>query len=61
MPRKIAKQQLSFNTLPLWQAARQQRYRQLPLAARRLVDRYGLEPESAALLCELANLGGRGQ
>ena len=58
--RKIVRNVEPYNTLPLWQAARQQRFRQLPYAARRVSQNFGLEPATARLIAELAGLkGGR--
>ncbi len=47
----------SFNVLPLWQAARARRFRDLPLPAKRLARQLGYEPETARLIAELAGLG----
>ncbi len=50
----------SFNTLPLWQAARARRFRELPYPAKRIARQIGCEPELANLITELAGLkGGR--
>ncbi len=43
-----------FNTLPLWEAAREAELRSLPLDARRLARRFGLDAATARLLAALA-------
>ena len=53
----IPKKQLPYNTLPLWQAERQRRYRELPYAAKRLATNMHVEPEVARLIADLACLG----
>ena len=50
-----------FNGLPLWQAAREAELRALPLDARRIARRFGLDAATARLLASLAGngIGGR--
>ena len=48
----------SINDLPLWRAARERQLRELPYAARRVSDRFRLEPATARLIAELAGLNG---
>ena len=43
-----------FNKLPLWEAAREAELRSLPLDARRLARRLGLDASTARLLAALA-------
>jgi hypothetical protein len=43
-----------FNNLPLWEAAREAELRSLPLDARRLARRFGLDASTARLLATLA-------
>jgi hypothetical protein len=58
--RKIVRKAQPYNTLPLWQAARERHLRELPYAARRISQNLGVEPETARLVAELAGLkGGR--
>jgi hypothetical protein len=49
-----------YSTLPLWQAARETDLRRLPLPARRLAVRFGLDPSTARLVASLAGIGGEG-
>ncbi len=53
----IRRNQQSFNSLPLWQSARERRFHELPLPAKRLARQLGYEPETARLVAELAGLG----
>ena len=43
-----------FNNLPLWEAARESELRSLPLDAKRLARRFGLDASTARLLAALA-------
>ena len=58
---KIRSQHRNFNHLPLWEAAREAELRALPLDARRLARRFGLDAATARLLASLAghSIGGR--
>ncbi len=47
-----------FNILPLWEAAREAELRSLPLDARRLARRFGLDAATARLLATLAGHNG---
>lgn len=52
--------QLSRNTLPdlpLWLAARETDLRRLPLPARKIAARYGLDGSTARLIAMLAGIG----
>jgi hypothetical protein len=44
-----------FKNLPLWEAAREAELRSLPLNARRLARRFGLDAATARLLASLAS------
>ena len=56
--RKIYRKQEPFNTLPLWEAVRERRRRDLPYPAKLLAERFGCEPSVARLVAELAGLKG---
>ena len=43
-----------FNSLPLWEVAREAELRSLPFDARRLARRFGLDASTARLLAALA-------
>ena len=40
----------SFNTLPLWQAAREREFRALSYAERKLAEEFGVDPHITRLL-----------
>ncbi len=44
----------SFNTLPLWQAARQREFLALSYAERKLAKEFGVEPHVARVLAAQA-------
>jgi hypothetical protein len=59
---KIQSDPRHINTaLPLWRAARQAELRALPLPARRIANKYGIDATAARLVVLLAGLddGGR--
>ncbi len=51
----------SFKSTPLWQAARERLFRELPYPAKRLARQIRCEPELAILIAELAGLGDGGR
>jgi hypothetical protein len=55
---KVILKSTDFNDLPLWRAARERERRALPLAARRLVHRYGLDQATARLMATHAGFDG---
>jgi hypothetical protein len=57
---KICSNPQNINDLPLWQAMREAELRSLPLSARRLARRYGLDPATARLMALHAGLSGNG-
>ena len=50
--RNITGKTSDYNTLPLWQAAREREYRALPYPAKRLMAMYGLELGEALRMAE---------
>ncbi len=54
----VVRKQSTINALPLWQAAREREFRELPYPAKRLARQIGYEPELARLVAELAGLKG---
>ena len=45
------------HSLPLWQATRETELRRLPIGARKLATRYGLDGSTARLIATLAGIG----
>lgn len=58
---KVRPKPTDFNLLPLWRVAREAELRALPLPARRIANRFGLDANTARLLASLAGLGSGGQ
>ena len=55
---KIVRKHIAFNSLPLWQAARQREFRALTYAERKLAQELGVDPHVARLLAAQAYGGG---
>jgi hypothetical protein len=51
----------NFNDLPLWGAAREADLQSLPLPARRIARRFGMDASTARLVVQLAGLGDGGR
>ncbi len=56
--RYVKQRASSFNSLPLWQAARQREFRSLSYAERKLAEEFGFEPHVAKFYAMQAYGGG---